>query len=180
MPNVKNKGAAGEREVCQLLNGVVRQVRGRMQLEQLSPEPFQRNQNQSAVGGSDIINPFGLSIEVKRQERLNLNKWWAQTRLSADQEKGMPILIYRQNNKPGWKVRMLCLMPMTCPIGEADELKLKKKAKGEAIGDFILNDVYVTDLKVPLLAEIDQRGFEKWFELYYYNRVLNTEIKNDR
>ena len=103
--NKKNKGAEGERDIANRLNDIVRQVRGRYEHEQLAIPPFQRNQNQSAVGGSDLSNPFGLSIEVKRQEVLSIQMWWKQTVKSAREEDGMPILIFRQNNKK-WRVLM--------------------------------------------------------------------------
>jgi hypothetical protein len=106
--NIRQKGAGGEREICDMLNAI---LYARMKklgyaketlLEAL--KAFQRNQNQTAVGGSDITNPFRLSIEVKRQEALSLNTWWKQCVTSAESEGALPVLIYRQNHKP-WRVR---------------------------------------------------------------------------
>lgn len=111
--NVRTKGAEGERQVCKILNPIVGQVRKELGLSQLATidELFQRNQNQSAVGGSDLTNPMGLDIEVKRQEALSINTWWKQTLEAAARSKGMPILIYKQNHKP-WKIMMLADLPM--------------------------------------------------------------------
>ena len=104
--NIRAKGQTGEREICDLLNSVAYQVMHDMSL-QIPVKPFfQRNQNQSAVGGSDITNPFGLCIEVKRQEVLNVNAWWAQCVKASLDFGGRPILIFRQNGKRKWRVLM--------------------------------------------------------------------------
>jgi hypothetical protein len=72
---------------------------------------IQRNQIQTAIGGSDLIGCYGLSVEVKRQEALNLNTWWKQCQTSALRDNGIPVLIYRQN-KQKWKVRTYVMMPL--------------------------------------------------------------------
>ena len=94
----RNKGKVGEREVYHWLNEVVTPVVG-------VGKWFERNQNQTASSGSDLTNPFGLSIEIKRHETLSINTWWAQCVKSAKQEHGIPILIYRQSRQP-WRVVM--------------------------------------------------------------------------
>jgi hypothetical protein len=78
--NVRTKGAEGEREVAKMLNAIVATVRKELDLPQYATmdELFQRNQNQSAVGGADLSNNLGLEIEVKRQEALSVNSWWKQ------------------------------------------------------------------------------------------------------
>jgi hypothetical protein len=109
--NIRAKGQNGEREIANALNNVVIEVREALGFAVI-PErdlPFQRNQNQSAVGGSDLSNPFGLAIEVKRQEQLNLNTWWAQCLEQAECTNCMPILLYRKN-KQAWRCRMLGYM----------------------------------------------------------------------
>lgn len=102
--NIRTKGANGEREVCMWLNRLVKDFYSQLGL--LIPEApvFQRNQNQSAVGGSDITNPFGLCIEVKRQEILALPQWWSQVTYASRVHGGIPILIYRQNGKRKWNI----------------------------------------------------------------------------
>lgn len=62
----------------------------------------QRNQNQSAVGGKDLIGTFGLAIEVKRQEALSINTWWNQCVASAKALDEIPVLLFRQN-KGKWR-----------------------------------------------------------------------------
>lgn len=107
--NVRTKGQTGEREIATALNKEVAKVRLESELPKLDKrdELFQRNQNQSAVGGDDLTNPLGLSIEVKRQENLSLNAWWKQTTKSADRQPGnFPILIYRKNRQK-WRCRMM-------------------------------------------------------------------------
>ncbi len=105
--NIRTKGQEGEREIQRILNGVVDEVRKEFGLPAHAKidKPFQRNQNQSAVGGADLSNPFNIEIEVKRQEALSVNTWWKQCILSAARTNGIPILIYRQNRKP-WNVIM--------------------------------------------------------------------------
>jgi hypothetical protein len=108
--SAKVKGASGEREIADLLNFQIYKV---MQaLGYSEPEclkamtTVQRNQNQSAVGGNDLTNVLGLSIEVKRQEALSVPAWWRQCVAAAERNKEVPVLIYRQNRK-AWHVRTL-------------------------------------------------------------------------
>lgn len=106
MINVKQKGAEGEREICKTLNAIIQKVmRAHGYPEQevlLAANAVQRNQNQSAVGGNDLTNTFGMSIEVKRQEQLSINTWWQQTTEAASRNGEHPVLLYRQNGKK-WK-----------------------------------------------------------------------------
>jgi hypothetical protein len=108
--NARTKGASGEREIADMLNFIIYTV-----MKGLSyPEPeclkamttVQRNQNQSAVGGNDLTNVLGLSIEVKRQENLSVPAWWRQCVAAAERNKEVPVLIYRQNRK-AWHIRTL-------------------------------------------------------------------------
>lgn len=97
------KGKEFERKLCTEMNIVL----NLLLMERSIPVPgvpvFQRRQNQSAVGGSDIENPFDLCIEAKAQENLAVNTWWEQC-LKARCGAQIPFLIYKQNNK-GIKVR---------------------------------------------------------------------------
>jgi Holliday junction resolvase len=139
--NVRSKGQTGEREVSKMLNDVVSEVnkeRNNVVIkDSLASQPFQRNQNQSAVGGHDLSNPLGLAIEVKRQETLSIEAWWKQCLKSAERFGGLPILIYRQNRKP-WRV----IMPANITTG------------------LISGNI---DAKV----EIDIDTFLVWFRAYY-------------
>lgn len=124
--NIRTKGQIGEREIAKMLNSVVTDVRKErgLPLYEVRDELFQRNQLQSAVGGDDLTNPLGLSIEVKRQETLSIPVWWKQTLESASRADGIPILIYRQNRKK-WQVMMYGAIFLqrtgdqryTCPVG---------------------------------------------------------------
>lgn len=107
--NIRQKGANGEIEVYKMLNPIIQEVLRELQfpaeMVAKAEKAVQRNQNQSAVGGNDLTNTFGLSIEVKRQEALSINTWWAQTVAAAQRNNEEPILMYRQNNKK-WRVVM--------------------------------------------------------------------------
>jgi Holliday junction resolvase len=142
MANPKTKGASGEREIASILNRVVSDVRMEFGLPQLNRLPFQRNQNQSAVGGSDLSNPFFLEIEIKRQETKRINVWWNQTLKSANDAGGIPILIYRAN-RMSWRVCMLGNIPLW---------------KGRGNDFLVLREVPV---------ELSFDSFKKWFRKYY-------------
>lgn len=75
---------------------------------------FQRNQNQSAVGGSDLTNPFHLAIEIKRQEAISINTWWKQCCTAAIADGAVPVLIFRQNGIRAWR----CILRVDVPLGE--------------------------------------------------------------
>lgn len=112
--NIRQKGQSGEREVCDWLNAIAWQVLKDEGLPYPSKPIFQRNQNQSAVGGSDITNPVQMCIEVKRQEQLDLNAWWNQCMTAAQQFGGTPIVIFRQNGKRKWRILMMANVPYQC------------------------------------------------------------------
>lgn len=108
--NIRNKGAGAEREIVNALEPIVQ----RLLREGGFPVPdkpvIQRNQNQSAVGGSDLSNTFGMCIEVKRQEQLQINTWWAQC-IAAAKTNEQPVLLYRQNGKK-WRAITFVQLPM--------------------------------------------------------------------
>ena len=113
--NVRQKGQTGEREVCDIMNLCIYTVMtelGYSEDECLKGfRSVQRNQNQSAVGGNDLANTFGLSVEVKREEQLSIGTWWRQCVAAAERNNEMPVLIYRQNKK-AWTVRMPVWLPL--------------------------------------------------------------------
>lgn len=78
--NVRNKGANGEREVCDLLQPIVDAVAAQRGL--VAPR-LRRNVEQCQVGGEDIVGLPWYSIEVKRCERVELDKWWRQACVQA-------------------------------------------------------------------------------------------------
>lgn len=106
--NPRTKGASGEREIADTLNFLIYRAMQRLGYPEAeclkAMSTVQRNQNQSAVGGNDLSNVLGLSIEVKRQETLAIPEWWRQCLKAAERNNEVPVLIYRQNRKP-WKVR---------------------------------------------------------------------------
>lgn len=106
--NIRVKGQVGEREIADMLNGILYSVAKELDFSQedcvKAANMVQRNQMQTAVGGNDLTNCFGLSIEIKRQEQLAVNTWWKQCCAAAERNGEMPVLMYRQNRKP-WRVR---------------------------------------------------------------------------
>lgn len=108
--NSRSKGRAGEQEVCRWLNGIAAEAYKSLGLPVPETPLFQRNQNQTAVGGSDITNPFGLSIEVKRHEQLAIDTWWKQCYEDASVAGKEPVLLYRQNGKRKWRAVMMLAM----------------------------------------------------------------------
>lgn len=84
----RNKGAAGERELAGILK------------DNLGFE-VKRNLGQARDGADDItIQKF--RIEVKRQERLQVDKWSEQVE-SCSKSGEIPVLAYRRNGQP-WRV----------------------------------------------------------------------------
>lgn len=106
--NIRQKGAEGEREIVKMLTPIVIEVMTSLDFPadriEIASKSIQRNQNQSAVGGCDLSNVFGMSIEVKRQEQLAIGSWWQQTLAAAERNNEIPVLMFRQNRKP-WRIR---------------------------------------------------------------------------
>lgn len=109
MVNSRQKGAAAEREFIALMQQVAYIV--------LHNDAFvlKRNLEQYQDGGCDIMGAVGLfdflAIEIKRCEKLQIEKWWKQACTQADNcaKKGkykIPVLAYRQSNK-AWRVRLI-------------------------------------------------------------------------
>jgi len=146
--NVRTKGQEGEREFAKILNDIVAQVRHRMGYPVYKEDDkiFQRNQNQSAVGGDDLSNPVKLAIEIKRQEALSVGAWWKQCVASAERTGGIPILAYRQNRKK-WNVVMKGAFPL-----EPDQ-----------------SSCYVT--MDGIAAQMDLDSFRAWFRAYYERKL---------
>ena len=110
--NIRTKGQEGEREVARALNSIIETVLIKHGHNLPSRPIIQRNQNQSAVGGSDLTNPFNLGIEVKRQEALAINTWWNQCLAACKTDGCEPMVIYRQNGKRDWTVVMYVDVPL--------------------------------------------------------------------
>jgi hypothetical protein len=117
--NIRTKGSSAEREIANDLNLIIRDVMKECgyQNNQLNNHTYfaQRNQNQTAVGGKDLVNTYGYAIEVKRQEALSINTWWKQCVASAEAHGEIPVLLYKQNRKP-WK----CITTVYIDIDDAN------------------------------------------------------------
>lgn len=110
--NIRQKGQEGEREIQRALEPIVRRLMQAGGFPLSEKAIIQRNQNQSAVGGSDLSNTFGLCIEVKRQEQLSINTWWQQCTKAAEDNGEHPVLLYRQNGKK-WRCVTLVWLTLT-------------------------------------------------------------------
>lgn len=109
--NIRQKGQEGEREIVRALEPIVQRLLKAGGYPVPDKPIIQRNQNQSAVGGSDLSNTFGLCIEVKRQEQLSINTWWKQCTDAAKSNGETPVLLYRQNGKK-WRCVTLVWLPL--------------------------------------------------------------------
>ena len=110
--NIRTKGAEGEREVAKVLNKIINEVLKQEGVDIPEVDIVQRNQNQTAVGGNDLSNVFGIGIEIKRQEQLSVNTWWTQCLAAAERNNEFPLLLYRQNHK-AW--RCVLMVAVTLP-----------------------------------------------------------------
>ena len=97
----RDKGQRAERAAIKLLQPVVNKVYAKYGRD---APVLQRNQLQSHMGGEDMVGLLWLALEVKHQEALNVEAWWAQC---VKQCKGIrePVLLYKQNNVK-WRVRI--------------------------------------------------------------------------
>lgn len=83
------KGQRGERELCRLLSG------------ELGAE-YTRTLDQVRDGGADVAQVGPFALEVKRAERLEIARWWAQACRQAEDAGLAPALAYRQSRQP-WR-----------------------------------------------------------------------------
>ncbi len=89
--NSKEKGKRGEREFALLCRdyGIKKARRG---------------QQYSGIEGRDVVGLQGIHVEVKRAERINVEKALKQAE-KDNQGKDMPIVAHRRNREK-WKVTM--------------------------------------------------------------------------
>jgi len=94
----RNKGSQGERELAALLSDQLGFV-------------VKRNLGQARDGGDDLTVQH-FKIEVKRRERLEIDKWSEQVEACV-QPGEVPVLAYRRNGQP-WRVclRLEDFIPM--------------------------------------------------------------------
>lgn len=86
MVNSREKGAAGERELANLL-------------KQYGFKTRRGQQYCGANGDADVVGLPGVHIECKRVETLNVHNAMKQAEDDAREEE-MPTLFHRKNNKP--------------------------------------------------------------------------------
>lgn len=130
MVHVLNKGKAAEREAVKYLQPLVNEV---YQSLDMDPPELLRNQLQSAVGGYDIIGLDWLALEIKRQETLQINKWWEQVNRAAAPDQ-VPVVMFRQNRQK-WRFILNTWihtggsghMKVRCEINEVDFKEWFKK-----------------------------------------------------
>lgn len=122
MVHALNKGKNGEREVVNMLQPYVNKIYSGLGME---PPDLLRNQMQSAVGGYDIVGLPWLALEVKRQETLCLNAWWAQV-TKATKPGQTPVVIFRQNRQK-WQV----LMPAWVHTGGLGHMEVRAQCSLE-------------------------------------------------
>lgn len=125
--NAQQKGKEGEREVTRELNAILDGILVDLGLPPQNPAKprIQRNQNQSAVGGCDLTGTFELAIEVKRQEQLAVNTWWAQCVKSAEELGHKPVLIFRQNTPGGGRKSWRVITTVQLEIAGAESLECR-------------------------------------------------------
>ena len=89
--NSKQKGSRGEREVAELIRR----------------HGFEARRTQQYCGNtgdaSDVTSNLPYHIEVKHQERLEIDKWWEQA--THDAMGRTPILVFKKNRQR-WRVVM--------------------------------------------------------------------------
>jgi Holliday junction resolvase len=83
----RDKGAAGERELCRLLS------------DELGIT-VQRNVDQARAGGADCLQLPGFAVECKRAQKLSRPTWWAQAVEQGRKAGAEPIVFYRRNREP--------------------------------------------------------------------------------
>jgi Holliday junction resolvase len=87
----RNKGSHAEREIAAILTDQLGFV-------------VKRNLGQARDGGDDItIGQYRL--EIKRQERLQIDAWSQQVEACANPSE-VPVVVYRRNGQP-WRVCLL-------------------------------------------------------------------------
>lgn len=115
------KGAAGEREVLQAIRDVMRNTEEALTLTGHSfvarSDFTTRKRLERDTSNRDLGNVPLISIEVKRQEALNVGKAWEQAVRQAQPDSLLPVLVYRYNREP-WRVRTW--VALTTPWGEWD------------------------------------------------------------
>lgn len=101
------KGAQGERDVLNAFRDIMRNMEDELTAQGhvfVARSDFAtRKRLERGTSNRDIGNIPIISIEVKRNENLNVNAAWQQAVRQADGGL-LPVLVYRYNREP-WRVR---------------------------------------------------------------------------
>lgn len=90
--NSKQKGARGERAIAEILR------------EHGFTDARRTAQYCGNTGdASDVVGLDGFHVEVKHQERIEIDKWWKQTTHDAKESGTIPLLVFRKNRQD-WRV----------------------------------------------------------------------------
>jgi hypothetical protein len=132
----RSKGARGELELITVV-------------KQRFPDlDLQRNYDQSALGGCDLIGIPGIALEVKRYQRGNVyrREWWQQACEQARHHE-VPVLAYRFDQMK-WQAVMplqwladevvndcqkIALMPFDDFLNELESKWLRKNSRESAV-----------------------------------------------
>jgi len=151
--NIRNKGANGEREIADALNVQVYLAYQEMGILMPSTTVVQRNQNQSAVGGQDLVGTYGFAIEVKRQEQLSINTWWKQCVTSARNLNEVPVLLFRQNKSP-WR----CILESNVSIGTGSSIVVRSEISYDDFKAVFREKVKRSLTVLPAAREVHDTG----------------------
>lgn len=118
--NSRAKGQRAEREIIHILQPIIDAAYNRVGRADDIPR-LERNQNQSAVGGYDIVGLTWLAPEIKNQATLAVDAWWAQCLKQA--KKGQkPVLMWKLRGGK-WRVRFYA--DIECVIGVVVDMDLR-------------------------------------------------------
>lgn len=125
--NSRQKGANGEREVAKILQQVVNGVA--LQCGYVPPT-IRRNTEQSQIGGEDLTGLPWYSFEIKRCERVELDKWWQQTVTQAAR-KAAGSSSWDALAKGGWR-RLADAGGGAAGVGQGEHAPAREAAPGSS------------------------------------------------
>ena len=125
--NSRQKGANGEREVAKILQQVVNEVA--LLCGYVAPE-IRRNTEQSQIGGEDLTGLPWYSFEIKRCERVELDKWWQQTVTQAAR-KAAGSSSWDALAKGGWR-RLADAGGGSAGVGQGEHAPAREAAPGSS------------------------------------------------
>lgn len=142
--NSRQKGANGEREVAKILQQVVNGVA--LQCGYVSPT-IRRNTEQSQIGGEDLTGLPWYSFEIKRCERVELDKWWQQTVTQAAR-KAAGSSSWDALAKGGWR-RLADAGGGSAGVGQGEHAPAREAAPGSSREGKAAGPALVGGLPVP-------------------------------